>query len=79
MQAEGMTAGDIERHAKDIYDPEAPDTAVSRTADKIPPMIKERRGPEEACPGGQSALKNIRSVYANFAFIRNPGYTLICV
>ena len=43
MYANGMTAGDIEEHIHDICGIPVSDSAVSRIADKILPIAKERR------------------------------------
>ena len=41
MYAEGMTAGDIESHMKELYDIDICDNTASRITDKILPIVRE--------------------------------------
>ena len=41
MYAKGMTAGDIEKHIRDLYGIEMSDSTISRVTDKILPIAKE--------------------------------------
>lgn len=41
MYAKGMTTSDIESHMKELYDIDISDRTISRTTDKIMPIVKE--------------------------------------
>lgn len=41
MYAKGMTTADIESHMKELYDIDISDSTISRTTDKIMPVVKE--------------------------------------
>lgn len=41
MYAKGMTTGDIESHIRELYDIDISDSTISRTTDKILPIVRE--------------------------------------